>query len=246
MESPFLQTEGWLRWLGLFLGGVCHQFPDHSLFVAGVQLPLCARCTGTYLGALLGIVSMFCWGRARASHLPPVRVLLVMGAFFAFWVVDGVNSYVQFVGERIWLYPPSNLLRLASGTGNGVALCLLVVPMFNSSLWQRPDERPILRGLADLALLALVATVLVLLLLWGAPALLYPLLLLQVLSVLIMLSAVNAIIFILVLGRQNQAHAWGDALQPLAVGLLLSVCEVGSLALGRSLLLRTILLAPGL
>lgn len=246
MESPFWQAEGWLRWLGLFLSGVCHQFPEHSLFVADVHLPLCARCTGTYLGALLGMVSLFCRGRARAGRLPSVSVLLVLGAFLALWVVDGMNSYAQFASGRIWLYRPSNLLRLATGTLNGLALSLLVVPLFNTALWHRPDEQRVITDWTELAGLLSLAIGLVVGLQFATQALLYPLLFLQVLSVIAMLSVVNGIIVILALRRENQAECWREAILPLALGLLLSVCEVGSLALMRHFFLRTALLAPAL
>ncbi|MCD6475499.1 MAG: DUF2085 domain-containing protein, partial [Anaerolineaceae bacterium] len=31
---------------------VCHQAPSHSFFIGNRQMPLCARCTGMYLGVL--------------------------------------------------------------------------------------------------------------------------------------------------------------------------------------------------
>jgi len=33
---------------------VCHRLEGHSFTIAGRQLPLCARCTGTFIGALTG------------------------------------------------------------------------------------------------------------------------------------------------------------------------------------------------
>ena len=30
---------------------ICHQRPERSFFVSGTQLPVCARCTGLYVGA---------------------------------------------------------------------------------------------------------------------------------------------------------------------------------------------------
>ena len=35
---------------------VCHRIDERSFHVDGRQLPLCARCSGMYLGALLGLV----------------------------------------------------------------------------------------------------------------------------------------------------------------------------------------------
>jgi len=33
---------------------VCHQLPDRSFHLAGIQMPVCARCTGLYLSGALG------------------------------------------------------------------------------------------------------------------------------------------------------------------------------------------------
>src|SRR5215510_6838555 len=30
---------------------ICHQRPERSFFIHGLQLPVCARCTGLYIGA---------------------------------------------------------------------------------------------------------------------------------------------------------------------------------------------------
>jgi uncharacterized membrane protein len=35
---------------------VCHQIPERSFHVAGSQLPVCARCTGLYVGGAVGVV----------------------------------------------------------------------------------------------------------------------------------------------------------------------------------------------
>src|SRR6478609_4249234 len=46
-------VPGTLKYKLDFLGfGVCHQIASHTLFLGGHQLPLCARCSGIYLGAL--------------------------------------------------------------------------------------------------------------------------------------------------------------------------------------------------
>ena len=40
----------------LLAGVVCHQRPDRSFHFEGVKMPVCARCTGLYLGAGLGVL----------------------------------------------------------------------------------------------------------------------------------------------------------------------------------------------
>src|SRR5262245_28340583 len=36
---------------------VCHQRPERSFYLAGAQLPVCARCLGLYVGGLLGAIT---------------------------------------------------------------------------------------------------------------------------------------------------------------------------------------------
>ena len=82
---------------------VCHQQPDRSFHLAGAQLPVCARCTGLYLSAALGIV--FAWARARSSRPLPFagwRMRLVWAALptvatvaFEWWRPGAVSSLVR-------------------------------------------------------------------------------------------------------------------------------------------------------
>jgi hypothetical protein len=65
-------------WVG---GLVCHQRPDRSFHLAGGQLPVCARCTGLYVSAALGVVLV--WFRARPGRALPFtawRKRLVLAA----------------------------------------------------------------------------------------------------------------------------------------------------------------------
>jgi uncharacterized membrane protein len=44
---------------------VCHQRPERSFHTHGIQWPVCARCSGLYLSAALGIVVTWLHGRSR-------------------------------------------------------------------------------------------------------------------------------------------------------------------------------------
>ena len=58
---------------------ICHQQDARSLHLAGVRMPVCARCAGLYAGGALGALAAFVWiagapgfrrvplGRARAA-----------------------------------------------------------------------------------------------------------------------------------------------------------------------------------
>lgn len=231
-----MQAQGLLKWIGLFLSGVCHQFPEHSIPVAGLHMPLCARCTGTYLGAWLTWLTLWSKGRARAASLPPARMLLVPALFFTSWAVDGANSYLNFLTGTSILYTPNNVLRLATGLLNGFALCLFVFPMFNFALWREPSKARVVGSWSELAGMLVQLGLVGILVSANIDALRYPLVLLDLLAVLLLLSAVNSIIALILLHRENRAERWQQALLPLALGLVLAMGEVGGMAILRYLL----------
>lgn len=59
---------------------VCHQLPERSFVLAGRQLPVCARCTGLYVGVALGLVGWLAARRMRAwfAIAEPRRVLMAL------------------------------------------------------------------------------------------------------------------------------------------------------------------------
>jgi uncharacterized membrane protein len=63
----------------------CHQLPHRSYFYKGKQFPICARCTGIFLGYLAGLAYAIIWGNLSAL----VSLLLIMPL-----AVDGSLQYV--------------------------------------------------------------------------------------------------------------------------------------------------------
>ena len=87
---------------------VCHRIEARSFHLGDRALPLCARCSGMYLGALLGILYQLPL-RPRAG-LPTRKVSFVLLVFLVAFAVDGINSYVHFFPQFPSLYNPSPLL----------------------------------------------------------------------------------------------------------------------------------------
>lgn len=82
----------------------CHQFPERSFFYHGKQFPVCARCTGVFIGELLGIV-LFKIG--EISNLTVVLFCLVM---FGDWFI-----------QHRFQYKSTNMRRLITGLMCGYA-----------------------------------------------------------------------------------------------------------------------------
>jgi uncharacterized membrane protein len=152
--------------LRFLLSGVCHGGPDHCLVYGGQALALCARCLGMHLGLLAALPALWLAGAGRRAGLPRGLGLAGVLAAVAFWAVDGLNSTADAL-FGLTLYAPSDVLRLLSGLGAGLALGSLVYAAWSGSLWAEPDPRPVLdRPAAFLTLLLVGLALGGLLLLW--------------------------------------------------------------------------------
>lgn len=205
---------------------ICHRIDGRSFHIGNVQMPLCARCTGIYLGVLLSVALMAVAGRGRAGALSPMRVIAVLVLFIAVMGVDGVNSYLTLIPGMPHLYEPQNWLRLITGTLNGVAVSGLVFPMFNQTLWRQWEDRPAIRGLRELGGVVVAAAAVILMVLSDNPVVLYPLALLSVAGVLLLLTMTNSMIFMLLTRTENKATNWRETFVPLAAGVTMALAMI--------------------
>jgi uncharacterized membrane protein len=251
--SRVLTALGALVVLGLFLFpalapldkanligyAICHQIPDRSFHMAGHRLPLCARCTGTYLGAAVGFAAIALLGRWRGGEMLPTWMVVLMGGFVAVMGFDGLNSYLDLVIGRPLLYEPQNWLRAATGSLNGIALSMVVMPVLNMTLWKQPaPARPLRNGWELLGVLAAAAALVALV--QAEPAwLLYPVGLITTAGVLWMLTAVNAMILLILFRLDSQADTWRQVGPVLLGGLVTAIAELAVMGTGRYLLTGT-------
>jgi len=215
---------------------VCHQIPERSFVLAGRPLPLCARCTGTFLGASLGLVVMLLLGRQRASRMAPASVLFVLLVFVGLWGLDGLNSYMTLFPGGPHLYEPRNWLRLTTGLLNGLALIIFVFPIYNFTLWRVPAEERVSKNIWELIAILPVVALLVLVIQAQIGFLLYPLAILSSLGVLMLLVLINSMLAAVVLGREGYAKTWKQALVPLTVGAAMAMLEIAAIGLFRDYL----------
>jgi uncharacterized membrane protein len=218
---------------------VCHRIDLRSFHLGERPLPLCARCTGMYLGALVALGAYQLAGRSRAGAFPGRAVLAAFVILGAAFTIDGVNSYFSLFPGLPHLYEPSNVLRLATGLMAGVAVGTFVHAGFHQNAWKEWKAEPALRGLKELGLILLAAAIVGGLVLTDNVLVLYPLALASAGGVLIVLASVYTVLVLLVLGRENKAHSWSELWIPGAVGLALAVVQIGAIDFVRYALTGT-------
>ncbi len=220
---------------------VCGRITSHSFTIAGRQLPLCARCTGTFLGALTGLFGQaVVLRRRRAAEFPPPLIIVILVGFMLLWAADGLNSYLTLFPNGPRLYEPQNWLRLTTGALNGLAMSALVYPVFNFTLWRRPVPERAIRNLRDLSVLLLLEAGQVGLVLTQWSFLLYPLALLSALSVLTLLTSVNSMLVLMIVRRENVVGTCREAVVPLLAGFTVSLIQVGVIDVVRYALISTL------
>lgn len=87
---------------------VCHKLPSRSFFFRGKQFPICARCTGMFIGYIIAIITLF-------FYYPNIfyTVLLIVPI-----ALDGGIQYFT-------CYESTNWRRLITGILGGMASIFL-------------------------------------------------------------------------------------------------------------------------
>jgi len=120
VASPFAMSRG--RFPGLTLAVyqagsiVCHQRPERSFRLAGVQLPVCARCFGLYLSGAIGLTMA---SRARRTiSASTVRLMLGMAA-----LPIAMSVALEWLG----LIHTTNVQRMLTGLPLGFVAGIVIV-----------------------------------------------------------------------------------------------------------------------
>ncbi len=208
---------------------VCHQITVRTYVFGDLVMPLCARCSGQYLGAMAGFFMALVWGRLRASGLPSRGLIIALVFFLVVWAFDGINSYIYLITRQPFLYTPHNLLRLITGLLQGIAVSMFFLPFFNQVFWQEPDPRPVLRGWRDLGLILLLAGFLAMAVHSRWTPLFYPLAFLSVAGVFLLLSLVGMLMAVLLFGAENTAESARDFLLFFLPGMAFAVLLIGGI-----------------
>lgn len=111
---PFTRGGNWagLEIAESYLTPVCHRMPSRSFWLFEVPLGLCARCTGIYLGLVIGLVLSFAMqGKMTIPFRAAVTLILLA-------LLDGSIQHFH-------VYDSGNLARAMTGFAYGIGLALL-------------------------------------------------------------------------------------------------------------------------
>jgi uncharacterized membrane protein len=91
---------------------ICHQKPDRSFHLAGVQLPVCARCIGLYVSAAVSSLAAWAGQRRRVAIPRDSRRILLLAA---------LPTALTVVMELAGLWHTTNVIRMLSALPLGGA-----------------------------------------------------------------------------------------------------------------------------
>lgn len=97
---------------------LCHSLPDRTIYFRNRPLPLCARCTGTFLG-------VFTLPIFHLEIITPSLIVILLLSLPA--ILDGIT---QLIGWR----ESNNQLRLITGFLLGMSAACLIVFIVKNAL----------------------------------------------------------------------------------------------------------------
>lgn len=132
----------------------CHQQLSRSLIISGQALPLCARCTGIYLGFLISLISCLMVLGEKSTKLVFSRsgMITSVGMVFVF--------ITEAIAERLGCLELSNNMRFLAAMFAGVSIAYILLFLSgseqNNRLCGNLSSDVLLKALPVICLLLLV------------------------------------------------------------------------------------------
>ena len=93
---------------------ICHRLPDRTFKVRNWYFPVCARCTGFYIGAFSYFIYVYYFYVDYTSILILLALLMIIPT-----LLDGLTQLFGFRNSN-------NVLRLFTGLMGGVGLAIII------------------------------------------------------------------------------------------------------------------------
>jgi uncharacterized membrane protein len=202
---------------------LCHQLAERSFFIHEHQTPLCARCTGMYLGFAISVIFLIVRRRVRAARPPAAGIVSVIIGFVTIMGIDGINSTISIIPGAPQLYHTTNVHRIVTGTLFGMGVAMLFLPIFNSAIWAQPTGDRTIKNWRELAILIAVCLGLDAIVLTQADWLFYPIVILSIVGPLFLLGLMGGIIVLTMRNMPNSVQRWPQFAAPLLAGVALGL-----------------------
>ena len=126
VAAPYMASSGRLAWLTVFIyqfgSLICHQRSERTFHLAGMQMPVCARCFGLYAAAAAGL--LVAWVVRRSWTREQTRLALAVAA-----MPTALSVALEWIGA----IATSNVFRMATGLPLGFVAGLVVIGLLRPS-----------------------------------------------------------------------------------------------------------------
>lgn len=111
-------------------GGLCHQRVDRTFSIDILNMPVCSRDTGIYLGIFISLITIILLERRIKGEFPSLKIVLVTVGIF---LIMGLDVVLSFVG----IIESNNIIRFVTGFFTGWFMVLLLLPLANNVMFKR-------------------------------------------------------------------------------------------------------------
>jgi uncharacterized membrane protein len=226
-----LTPSGWVGKLRAIAYSVCQQNPDHTLMIGYRLLPLCARCTGMFLGCLIGLIGF--QTLTNGGGYPARKFRWILALFLLFFAVDGINSAVFTFFDGRALYLPNNILRLTSGLAMGMVLAAILVPLWRQILLHETADDSGLHSWRQFLPIFFAEGLTAVAVLFAPVWFYFPVAVLSTLSVPILVTMVYTLLWILAFNKEANIRNRIERFSYIVLGCLAAFVQIGALDLLR-------------
>jgi uncharacterized membrane protein len=111
-------------------GGLCHQEVNRTFSVGMLNMPVCSRDTGIYLGIFISLITIILLERRIKGEVPSLKIVLVTVGIFLIMGLDVILSLLGIIESN-------NIIRLITGIFTGWFMVLLLLSLANNVMFKR-------------------------------------------------------------------------------------------------------------
>jgi uncharacterized membrane protein len=128
---------------------VCHQLPDRTPAIDGYHLPLCARCSGLYLGIIAGYLYIMFMKKCRKGVLPEAPYGFILVGFLGITFIEALTTLFG-------LRQDIEKIRVFTGMISGSSIPLFSYPLFITEITDNYRDETNMGSIKDMVVLVVL------------------------------------------------------------------------------------------